>query len=85
VTYFNECCWSQTFYHLLTVYLCAIAGGIPFFVMRDFFQQRLALRWREWMTEEYVNKYFDDRSFYRIQVGLKLATLLLTTTPNPVA
>lgn len=54
------------FYRLLFTYLAAIAGAIPVFVMRDYWQSILALRWRAWLTERYVGAYLADRTFYRI-------------------
>ena len=48
----------------------AVAGAaIPVFVMRDYYQSVLTLRWRAWMTERYVEKYLGDRNFYHIQTG----------------
>lgn len=69
--FFNSIAEKQPeeFQRLLVVYFFAICAGIPVFVLKDFFTQRLALRWRTWMTESYVGKYFSDRKFYRIQAG----------------
>ncbi len=36
------------------------------FVLRDYWQSLLALRWRRWMTERYVGSYLENRTFYRI-------------------
>jgi len=52
------------------MYTGAIAAGIPVFVLKDFFRERLSLRWREWMTGRFVDRYFENRNFYRIQVRL---------------
>ena len=57
------------FDRLLKTYILAIAGAIPFFVARDYYQSVLTLRWRAWMTERYVEKYLSDRNFYHIQTG----------------
>ena len=57
------------FDRLLKTYVAAIAGAIPVFVMRDYYQSVLTLRWRAWMTERYVEKYLGDRNFYHIQTG----------------
>lgn len=54
------------FYRLLFLYLGAIAGAIPVFVMKDYWTSLLALRWREWLTKRYVGSYLTDRTFYRI-------------------
>ena len=57
------------FDRLLKTYVAAIAGAIPVFVTRDYYQSVLTLRWRAWMTERYVEKYLGDRNFYHIQTG----------------
>lgn len=32
-------------------------------------QSKLALEWRQWMTERLTAEYFEDRTFYRVQAG----------------
>ena len=55
------------FTEMLFKWLGALCLGIPVFVLRDYYQSRLALEWREWMTEQFTRNYFADRTFYRIQ------------------
>jgi len=59
----------EEFDRLLKTYIAVIAGAIPVFVMRDYYQSVLTLKWRAWMTEAYVAKYLDRRNFYHIQTG----------------
>ena len=54
------------FWRLLGTYVVVIAGAIPIFVLRDYFQSLLALKWRGWLTERYVGLYLSDRAFYRV-------------------
>ncbi|XP_023737010.1 ABC transporter D family member 2, chloroplastic [Lactuca sativa] len=51
----------------LTYYLAAFAGGIPIFVLRDYARETLALRWRSWMTNYYMERYLKNQTFYQIQ------------------
>ncbi|XP_078431582.1 ABC transporter family protein [Wolffia australiana] len=51
----------------LLYYLGAFAGGIPVFVLRDYFKDTLSLRWRSWMTSYYMKRYFQNQTFYKIQ------------------
>ena len=44
-----------------------MAGGIPVFVFRDYFQSKLALRWREHLTGSLSERYFSGRAFYSVQ------------------
>eukprot|EP00249_Psilotum_nudum_P019521 c27291_g1_i3 orf=121-2163(+) len=52
----------------LLYYLGAFVGGIPVFVLRDYGRDILALRWRTWMTSYYIDRYFENRAFYQIQL-----------------
>lgn len=58
---------QEQFYNQLIKYFAAFIGGIPVFVLRDYFRDTLALRWRGWMTTQYLDKYFENRTFYNIQ------------------
>lgn len=57
------------FYSQLVKYLCGFAVGIPVFVFRDYFLGLLTLRWRAWMTEDLLDSYMGDRTFYNIHTG----------------
>lgn len=37
-------------------------------VYRLYLQQRLQLRWRQWMTEQYLGKYFGSQIYYRLSL-----------------
>ncbi|KAK6229033.1 hypothetical protein SCA6_017984, partial [Theobroma cacao] len=58
---------EEQFTKQLVYYLCGFAGGIPFFVLRDYAREILSLRWRSWMTSYYMQRYLSDRTFYKIQ------------------
>ncbi|XVE50076.1 hypothetical protein DITRI_Ditri01bG0132300 [Diplodiscus trichospermus] len=58
---------QEQFTKQLFYYLCAFAGGIPFFVLRDYTRETLSLRWRCWMTSNFLQRYLSDRTFYKIQ------------------
>ncbi|KAF5204363.1 Atp-binding cassette sub-family d member [Thalictrum thalictroides] len=58
---------QEQFTKQLIYYLGAFAGGIPFFVLRDYARETLALRWRSWMTSYYIERYLKNQTFYKIQ------------------
>ncbi|XP_042461463.1 ABC transporter D family member 2, chloroplastic-like [Zingiber officinale] len=58
---------QEQFTKQLMYYLGAFAGGIPFFVIRDYARETLSLRWRSWMTSHYMQRYFKNQTFYKIQ------------------
>eukprot|EP00889_Picochlorum_renovo_P000923 jgi/Picre1/27953/NNA_000914.t1 len=60
------------FAEMLGKWLVALCVGIPVFVMRDYYQSKLALDWREWMTTRLTEEYFEKRRFYTIQSSAML-------------
>ncbi|XP_050233734.1 ABC transporter D family member 2, chloroplastic [Mercurialis annua] len=58
---------QEQFTTQLLYYLGAFAGGIPFFVLRDYAREILSLRWRSWMTKYYMERYLKNQAFYKIQ------------------
>ena len=51
-------------------YLGGFVVGIPVFVFKSYYQSKLSLEWRQWMTQELLRDYFSDRTFYQLQVGV---------------
>ncbi|KAK9057075.1 hypothetical protein SSX86_024442 [Deinandra increscens subsp. villosa] len=62
---------QEQFTTQLTYYLAAFAGGIPVSTLlhsfRDYARETLALRWRSWMTNYYMERYLKNQTFYQIQ------------------
>ncbi|KAI8557344.1 hypothetical protein RHMOL_Rhmol04G0003300 [Rhododendron molle] len=58
---------QEQFTKQLLYYLASFAGGIPFFVLRDYARETLSLRWRSWMTSYYIDRYLKNQTFYKIQ------------------
>ncbi|KAK9820926.1 hypothetical protein WJX74_009117 [Apatococcus lobatus] len=59
---------AERFTQMLFKWLGALTVGIPVFVFRSYYQDRLALEWRNWMTEDFTKRYFENRTFYQVQV-----------------
>ena len=55
-----------TFYHYLYIYGGVFVVGIPIVVMYGFVRQKLGVSWRNWLTNHLLDKYFKNRSYYRI-------------------
>jgi ABC-type uncharacterized transport system fused permease/ATPase subunit len=60
---------QDKFQEMLVKWLVALVAGIPVFVMRDYYQSRLALDWRQWTTERFTGEYFAGQTFYKVQAG----------------
>ena len=55
-----------TFYHYLYIYGGVFVVGIPIVVMYGYVRQKLGVSWRQWLTNHMLDKYFKNRSYYRI-------------------
>jgi ABC-type uncharacterized transport system fused permease/ATPase subunit len=60
---------ADRFARQLVAYLGGFAVGVPVYVLRSYFQSRLALEWREGMTRSFMQRYMRDRSFYQLASG----------------
>ena len=52
----------QAFLKFLTLNVIAI----PLVVLYNYVRERLALNWRRWLTHNFLNKYFNNRAFYKL-------------------
>lgn len=66
--FFNALSEKDTvrFTQMLFKWLGAIGAGVPVFVLRDYLQSRLALDWRQNLTENLTRDYLSGRAFYRV-------------------
>ncbi|MDM0011326.1 ABC transporter ATP-binding protein/permease [Variovorax sp. J22P168] len=52
------------------VYFCWIAAGfIVIAILKFYLTQLLQLRWRAWMTENYLERWMADRTFYHLELA----------------
>ena len=60
---------NKSWFEHLRTFWKILKGALDFigFGLRDYFRDTLALRWRGWMTTQYLDKYFENRTFYSIQ------------------
>lgn len=54
-------------YLFVVVYFCGFLIGIPIVAFYSYVQSYLGMRWREWLTNDFLNKYFDNRCYYEIE------------------
>ncbi len=47
-------------------YLGSFALAVPIGVYYRWVEERLALLWREWMTQHFVKRYFNNRAYFRL-------------------
>jgi len=57
------------FYSVLTKYVGALLLGAPLVTLYKFQRGRLAIHWREWMTDRTLQLYEDNRVYYALERG----------------
>ncbi len=55
------------FPHLLVVFTVIAFSYIILAVYRTYLRQMLGFRWRQWITNRFLNEWFGERAFYRIE------------------
>lgn len=60
---------AGTAYLFVAVYFCGFLIGIPIVAFYSYVQNYLGMRWREWMTSEFLARYFSHRKYYEIELG----------------
>jgi putative ATP-binding cassette transporter len=73
--------WNNRFYDALQVhdfakfshelvYFCVLAMVfIAVAVYQTYLNQMLQIRWRRWLTDQYVGEWLSDRAYYHLQLG----------------
>jgi len=59
-------------YLFVAVYFCGFLVGIPIVAFYSYVQNYLGMRWREWMTGEFLNNYFKNRNYYEIETTAQI-------------
>ncbi len=55
-------------YFFVTVYFCGFLIGIPIVAFYGYVQDYLGMRWREWMTGQFLGDYFANRNYYDVEI-----------------
>ena len=63
---------SEGFYESIGWFIVAVLCTVPVSVMYRFTEEKLALLWRSWLTQHYLERYFAHRSYYRINLERSL-------------
>jgi vitamin B12/bleomycin/antimicrobial peptide transport system ATP-binding/permease protein len=56
----------KVFWEFITLYGNVLMVAIPILVSYVYIRGKLALFWREWLTNKFLNGYFKDRSYYEL-------------------
>ncbi|WP_414549510.1 ABC transporter ATP-binding protein/permease [Anabaena sp. CCY 0017] len=63
---------ASTFWRFIAIYAGLLVIGTPIVVMYGYLQDKLGLRWREWLTNHFLDKYFQNRAYYQINFNQKI-------------
>ncbi len=59
-------------YIFVAVYFGGFLIGIPIVAFYHYVQNYMGMRWREWMTGEFLSKYFKNRNYYEIETNSQI-------------
>jgi len=57
---------ADQFQYFLILVGVSLLGWLFFLIVKNFVQEKLALYWRKWLTNNFLHNYFGDRAFYQI-------------------
>jgi len=57
---------GQAFYKTIWLFLLVTAVATPIAVFYDYFKAKLSLDWRDWITQNLIDRYMADRNYYHI-------------------
>lgn len=63
---------GEKFYKNMWLFAVTVLCTTPFAVMYRYTEEMLGLRWRRWLTQHYLGRYFSHRSYYRINIERSL-------------
>lgn len=63
---------TEQFYIMLWRYAAALLVGSPVSVLYTFQRERLAISWREWMTDRCLQLYSSNRVYYNLERGSEI-------------
>ena len=56
-------------YLFVGVYFCGFLIGIPIVAFYGYVRDYMGMHWRQWMTSDFMGKYFADRNYYEIEAA----------------
>ncbi|MEM9568786.1 MAG: ABC transporter ATP-binding protein, partial [Cyanobacteria bacterium P01_E01_bin.34] len=57
---------QEQFWNFLWFYGVILVVAVPILVTYSFVQRQLRLRWRKWLTQHFLFRYFERRSYYEL-------------------
>ncbi len=57
---------ADRFWNTIKIFFIVLVIYTPLFASFSYVQGRLGMYWRRWLTNNFLQRYFDDRSFYKL-------------------
>jgi vitamin B12/bleomycin/antimicrobial peptide transport system ATP-binding/permease protein len=60
---------GSRFWHSIAIFFGLLVIGVPIDAFYYFVRDKLALNWRRWLTDHFLDRYFTDRGYYHLQAN----------------
>lgn len=57
---------EAVFWQTILVFVGTLVVYAPLYAGYVYLRDRLGLRWRQWLTEDFTDRYFENRAFYQL-------------------
>jgi len=57
---------AARFWHSIRIFFGLILAAVPIYACYYYVRDRLALNWRRWLSNSYLERYFGNHSFYKL-------------------
>ena len=57
---------ADRFWAAIRVYAAILVAAVPMYALYYYVREVLGLRWRRWLTERFLQRYFSQRAYYRL-------------------
>ncbi len=57
---------TERFWSAIGRYTAILVGAVPIYALYFYVRDTLGLRWRRWLTDHFLARYFEQRAYYRL-------------------
>ena len=57
---------ADRFWASIRRYTLILVAAVPIYALYHYVRDSLGLRWRRWLTQHFLGRYFDQRAYYRL-------------------
>ena len=60
---------SERFWTSIKFYTAILVAAVPIYALYFYVRDMLGLRWRRWLTDSFLQRYFSQRAYYRLNTS----------------